>query len=318
MPDETCLFSAPFDFIRGLPETVAGRPLILREIWTRDELGADDSVVGWVCNPGQSFVIGDDDLRRFPNLRVLVTASTGNNHVDRQACERAGVMFRSLLDDRPALENIAASAEFTFFLLLDTLKRLPFALNEVAEGRWRHNEDQMRGHELQGRTVGICGLGRIGRRVWRYCEAFGASVQYYDPYVERDDVRRAGTLGQLFSTSDSVVISCSLTDETRGMIDGKLLAQMRPEATLVNTARGEVVDEEALVRVCLSRPDVHVGVDVVWGEVTGTQFEAPLLKAKLPNVVIAPHIAGATIESQSKAARIAVGQIETVLSGVTS
>jgi D-3-phosphoglycerate dehydrogenase / 2-oxoglutarate reductase len=316
---ELCLFSAPFDFIVELRADRQPVPLMLREVWTRADLFDDSKVTAWIVNPGQAFVLSEADLARFPALKVVVTPSTGKNHVDVEACARRGVAFYSLLDDRPRLEDIAASAEFTFLLLLESLRKLRLGIDEVAAGRWRQREDDMRGHELQGRSVGLVGLGRIGRRMARYCSAFGAKVRYYDPYVQSDQVERVESLEALFEHSQSVVICCSLTPETERMIGGALLERLPPSATLVNSARGEIIDEAALARLLHDRGDVAVALDVLAGEVTATQFDSPLLPLfrKETRVTIAPHIAGATVESQSKAAMIALGLVEKHLRGAS-
>jgi D-3-phosphoglycerate dehydrogenase len=305
------LFSPPWDFNPALCEDYrAYAPTEFHEVWHHDQLPDIPDLEAWVCQAGQSFVIDRDVLERYPRLEVLVTASTGRDHVDVDAVTAAGVAFYSLLDDREGLEHIAASAEMTFHLLLNCLRKLEVCVGEIAAGRWRQNEPDMRGRELQGRSVGIVGLGRIGRRMARYCEAFGCSVAYYDPYVENGSMRRYPDLDALFAESDCVSINCSLTDETRGMIDERLLALLVPGAIFVNTARGEIVDDAGLARVLERRPDLRAGIDVLPGEVSGRQLESPLLAAfRRGQITLTPHIAGATVDSQSKAALISLGLV---------
>lgn len=304
----TCLFSAPFAFIPGLTEAYgAVLPTEFREIWKRDGLRANPNLVAWVPNPGQGFVIDDAVLDLFPALRVISSPSTGRNHIDTAACQRRGISVYSLLDDRSGLETISASAEFTFLLLLNALRRLDTAVGEVHAGRWRDREDDLRGNELYGKSVGLVGLGRIGRRMARWCHAFDAQVAYHDPHVDEPSLPRKN-LPELFATSDIVVICCVLTDQTRAMVGRDLLERLRPGAVLVNTSRGEMIDEQALAAVVRERPDLRVVLDVVCGEVTSTQFESPLISLhKEGRIVVTPHIAGATVESQRKAAMIALG-----------
>lgn len=308
MPDR-CLFSAPFAFLPAdlRSDYEAVMPTRFQEIWDRDELTPDPGLTAWVVNPGQRFVVDDGVLALYPALRVLVTPSTGRNHVDARACASRGLSLLSLLDDRGGLEEIAASAEFTFLLLLNTLRRLDVATREVSERRWRHREDLLRGHELSGKLVGLVGLGRIGRRLARYCAAFGARVVYHDPYVT-EAALAARPLEVLFEECDAVCVCCALTAESEGMITESLLARLKPGACLINTARGEVVDEKALVAVLAVRPDLRVGLDVLGGEVTDSHLASPLLALHdAGRIVITPHIAGATVESQTRAARIALG-----------
>lgn len=281
-------------------------PTVFREMWDKEELGPDPALTAWVMNPGQHFVIDDSVLDLFPNLDVLVTPSTGRNHIDLAACGRRGIPVYSLHDDQDALKAISASAEFTFLLLLNTLRRLDIAVQEVAARRWRRREDLMRGRELSGKKVGLVGLGRIGRRVARYCAAFEANVVYYDPYVQDEELHRC-SLEELFGQCDVVCICCTLSPETAGMINGSLLMRLKEGACLINTSRGEVVNERDLVEVLKMRPDLRVGLDVLAGEVTNAHLTSPLLAIHdHRQIVITPHIAGATVESQEKAARIAM------------
>ncbi len=306
-----CLFSAPAGFI---PEVRAEYeellPTTFAEIWTREELPATSAATVWVVNPGQSFVIDGSVLARFPELCLLVTPSTGSNHIDLDRCRANGVAVRTLLDDRAGLETISASAEFTFLLLLNTLRRLDVGVAEVKAGRWRQREDLLRGRELGGKRVGLVGLGRIGRRLARYCAAFGAEVRYHDPYVPTAGELPHVTLDELFGGSDVVCVCCALTAETDGLITGDLIRRLPRGGALINTSRGEVLAQAELLEVLGEREDLRVGLDVLAGETTAEHLGGELLALHdAGRVVVTPHIAGATVESQEKAARIALGLI---------
>jgi D-3-phosphoglycerate dehydrogenase len=303
-----CLFSAPFSFMPGVcAEYRKIMPTEFKEIWSEEELRDQPDTTAWVVNPGQRFIVGAGVLKHFPRLQVIVTPSTGRNHIDSKACADRGIAVYGLLDDRDGLERISSSAEFTFLHLLNVLRRLDRAVAEVRDGRWRHREDWLRGRELQGKRVGLVGMGRIGRRLARYARAFDAEVSYHDPNVQRDDLP-ALPLPALFEQSDVVCVCCVLTSETTGLIDRALLDRLKPGAALVNTSRGEVVNESDLAAFLRARPDVTVGVDVLSGEVTNTHFSSPLLEfVKTGQLVTTPHIAGATVESQEKAALVALG-----------
>jgi D-3-phosphoglycerate dehydrogenase len=136
----------------------------------------------------------------------------------------------------------------------------------------------------------------------RYLTAFDAAVAYHDPYVADASYPR-WSLEDIFAGSDAVCVCCALTPETTGMIGFGLLASLRPNACLVNTARGEIIVEADLARLLQERPDVRVGLDVLAGEVVGAHHQSPLLPFQREGrVAITPHIAGATLESQTKAA----------------
>lgn len=305
--DKYCLFSAPSSFLGQMKEEFQNvMPTKFSEIWDRVTLVPDPALSVWIVNPGQRFVIGVQELGLFPALSAIITPSTGSNHIDKKACQAKGVTVYTLLDDRQGLNTISASAEFTFLLLLNTLRRLDVAIQEVAAGRWRENEEILRGQELNGRKVGLVGMGRIGQRLAKWCSAFDAKVSYCDPYVTSSDYPQR-SLEQIFSDSDIVCICCALTLETTGMIDRSLLQRLKSNACFINTSRGEVLREEDLVEVLKERHDIKVALDVLSAEVTGGQFKSALIEMhKQGRVVVSPHIAGATVESQSKAAAIAL------------
>lgn len=276
------LFTAPLDFDNGVADDYLGAFAVYATPGHhRPSVKHPQKYVAWVCDPKASFVIDDAVLDEYPNLHVLATPSTGTNHIDLDACKRRGVKVLSLLDDRAGLETISASAEFTFKLLLDAL-RIPPA------------------RELQGLQVALIGYGRIGRKLHRYLGAFGAQVIPYDPY-KKVYGSYGRSLATNFEASDAVIICCALTPETKGMITADLIRSMKHGAALINTARGEIVDEHGLLAVMDERPDLRVALDVLAGEVTGTANPEPF---KARGAIITPHIAGETFDSRTKAARI--------------
>jgi len=196
-------------------------------------------------------------------------------------------------------------------LLLATLKNLKHGLHETSVGRWKVNERLFRGRELFGKTVGFVGFGRIGRNVFKWCKSFGAlPKRIYDPRTVK-----GGKLEDIFDYSDIVVVCCSLTQETEGMIGYDLLKRLKENAVLVNTSRGEVLVAKDLERILLERPDISVGLDVLAGEVHGTHLASPLLR--MNNVIVTPHMAGVTCESQEKAAQIALKLLQTLQLDIT-
>ncbi|MGH2693401.1 MAG: NAD(P)-dependent oxidoreductase [bacterium] len=313
------LFTAPHDFLGGFADRYRPRlEMTFREMWFPHELDDRYDVHAWITNPGQHFVVTTAILDRFPNLRVLATPSTGNNHVDQTACRNRGIAFISLLDDRSSLEQISASSEFTFLHILNGLRRFDLGIQELRGGSWRLNEPVLRGRELQGKRVGLVGFGRIGRRLARYCQAFGAKVAFHDPYVRKalPSIARTSELGELWSKCDVIVVCCSLTDETRSMLGGELIRTAPKGAVIVNTARGEVFNEHELVATLETRPDLTFTADVLTGEVENRQYESPLMGlVGKGQVVLTPHMAGATVESQRTAAKVIIALVERALTG---
>lgn len=302
-----CLFSAPADFLtpllRDWPFNVEAYVA-----WTREDLRPDPKVSAWITNSGWAFRLGDEELDLFPKLKIVVTPSTGTDHIDVSAVQKRGIEFYSLLDRRKELENISASSEYAFLMLLSSIRKFPRSVQYFENGIWRDfNEEAVRGHELLNRRIGLVGMGRIGRRLTQYCAVFGAKIAWFDPYVYDGPGRRCRTLADLFDSSDSVIICCTLTDETKGMINSAFVLRLPIGGTLINVARGEIICESDLANVMKKRPDIVCYLDVIKGEFAGRQVNSPLMPmVKSGNVVVTPHIAGCTYESQSKAAKIAL------------
>jgi D-3-phosphoglycerate dehydrogenase len=276
---KNCLFTAPMDFdpavmhdydrfFDRVDQTYGAFPTTL-------SFDPCEEYSAWVCNPKASRVIDESVLRFFLNLKVLATPSTGLNHINLNDCKKRGVKVISLKDDQSALDDISASAEFTFKLLLDAL-RMPPAL------------------ELKGKVVGLVGKGRIGNKLFDWCMSFGA----YCRAIDKDGTKH---LQDIFSKCDAVIVCCTYDKTTHHMIGRDLLRSMKHGAALVNTSRGEVIDEFALAMVMEERPDLRVAVDVLEGEVTGTQNPQRLISR---GAIVTPHIAGETYDSRTKAARI--------------
>jgi len=243
-------------------------------------------------------------LRAAPRLQVIASPTTGLDHIDLAEAERCGVTVLSLKGERQFLETVTATAEHTFALLLCLLRRIPSAFEAVKQGEWRR--DRFRGRELNGQTLGIIGYGRLGRMVARYGLAFGMRVLVYDPYFEPEatpllpGMERCSTLDELLEQSEVVSLHVPLNAETSGMISTGELKRMKAGAVLINTARGAVVDEAALLEALISGRLAGAAVDVLCNE---PHIRPELLDyaRRHDNLIITPHIGGATQESVEKA-----------------
>lgn len=269
------------------------------EVWGAfDLLSVIPDIHVYYANPNAAFVLGGDIKNRFPNLSLVVTPSTGETHLDRAGLQSRRVAVLSLRDDLEALSKIRASSEFTFLMILNALRRIDSA---ILDDNWERDEDDLRGQELYGKMVGLIGRGRIGKNLETWLRSFGAGVYWNDP--EQGTNVYCPSVEWIFRNCHIVVICCSLNEETRGMVSPNLVRLMRPGAFLINTARGEIVDDH-VASVLASRADIEYWTDVLSGEAGGAILHSPFLG--LPNAHVTPHIAGTTFESQEKAARIAL------------
>ena len=236
-------------------------------------------------------------------LKVIMSATTGLDHIDVDYARSKGVTVLSLRGETEFLRTVSATAEHTWALLLALLRRIPQAFTAVRADAW--DRDAFRGHELESKRLGIIGLGRIGRKVARYGQAFGMDVAAYNPSVSEwvDGVKRASTLPDLLRRSDVLTIHVPLTNDTSGLISREELSLLPSGSTLVNTSRGEVLDEFALVKALQTGHLAGAALDVICNERDeGLRGQSPLLAYARghDNLIITPHVGGATYESMEK------------------
>lgn len=239
-------------------------------------------------------------IEHAPRLRIIARHGVGVDAVDMEAATRRGIVVTTT-----GSENAAAVAEYTFALLLALLRKVVRADGEMRSGAW--SRDPLVGAELDGRTLGIVGLGAIGRRVARQAMGFGMRVLAADPHLltSGDAQIELTSLEDLLPRADVVTLHTRLTADTAHLIDARTLALMKPGACLVNTARGELVDERALVEALSSGALAGAALDTYEHE--PLPADSPL--RKLPNVVLSPHVAGQTEEALVRVATSAAQAI---------
>jgi len=235
-------------------------------------------------------------------LQAVVTATTGLDHIDVDCATKKGIAVLSLRGETEFLRTVRATSEHTWALLLALVRRLPAAFQSVKNGEW--SRDRFRGHELSGKRLGLVGFGRVARHVAQYGRAFNMHVAAFDPYASawEDDVDRVPQLAQLLGDSDVVSLHVPLNPETQQMIRAEAMALMRPDAVLINTSRGEIVCEQALVDVLESRRLAGAALDVLCRErddISRRQNRLLQYARTHENLIITPHIAGATCESMA-------------------
>jgi lactate dehydrogenase-like 2-hydroxyacid dehydrogenase len=256
-------------------------------------------------------VISEKVLAGAPRLKVVSNVAVGYNNFDVAAATRRGVM---LTNTPGAMDD--TTADFAWCLILATARRLTEADRLVRSGRWRRwRFMEFLGHDIYGKTIGICGFGRIGRGVARRAMGFGMKVLYTsrsraDDAVELEFGASYVDKETLLRESDVVSLHLPLFNETRHYIGAAELALMKRTAVLVNAARGPVVDEKALVRALKAGRIAGAGLDVYEDE----PRLAPGL-TKLPNTVLAPHMASASVETRLRMSNMAVANCIAGLTG---
>jgi glyoxylate reductase len=239
-----------------------------------------------------------DLLDRLPSLRVVANYGAGYDMVDVEECRSRGIV----VTNTPGVTS-SATADLAFGLLLALRRRIAAGDAFVRSARWKSGwaDEPLKGDEVAGSTLGILGFGRIGSAVAQRARGFDMRVLYTRRTPDGHPAHRS--LEELLSEADVVSIHLPLTDETRGLIDGQRLALMRDGAALINTARGQVVDEPALVQELVSGR-LQAGLDVFAHEP-----DVPSELFDLPNVVMTPHLGTATQATREAMTRVLVDNL---------
>lgn len=235
--------------------------------------------------------ITDAMVDAAPHLRIISCATTGSDHIERGALERRTIPVRTLKEDLGLLQNLTPAAELSWALLMACARKLKGAFRHVDQGGW--SREKFPGVMLKGRTLGLIGCGRIGGWMARYAQAFGMRVIAYDPYQSKlPEGVAATTLGSLVEQSDFLSIHVHLSDETRGMFSKNIIHRCKPGMILINTSRGAIVDEAALLDALEAGRIGAVGVDVLDGEPDIDHHPFVKYARMHDNMLITPHCGG--------------------------
>ena len=248
-----------------------------------------------------------DLIERAERLKVIGRAGVGVDNVDVAAASKRGILVANAPES-----TVISAAEHTLGLLLALTREIPQAHGVLKDGRWERSS--FAGLELADKTLGLIGFGRIGQQVARRARGFEMHVRAFDPYVAPERFRELGverveTLDDLLGDADFVSLHATLTPETRDLLGRDQLARMKDGVRIVNVARGELLDEEALVEALESGKVAGAALDVFSEE----PYSGPLLQ--LPNVVVTPHLAASTQEAQDRAGVIVAEQVAAALEG---
>jgi len=250
---------------------------------------------------GLGLTFDKEVLDRAKNLKVIATTTTGLNHIDIEYAETRGIIILSLKGENKFLDTITSTGELAFSLMLDLMRFNPWAFESVKKYEWER--ENFRGWSLYGKTIGIVGMGRLGKIVAEGAKGFRMNVIFCDPEVHHPDYEKVQSLDELLERSDVVSLHIHLAPETERLIGITELKKMKNGAFLINTSRGEIVDEDAVLSSLESGEIAGYGTDVLAGELSFTKgfSDYPLVEyaKKNKNCIIFPHTGGMTHDSRS-------------------
>ena len=259
--------------------------------------------------PGKQNFILDEEVLKDSNVKVINTASTGLNHIDLNYCKENNIDVWSLKEDYELINDLPSTSELAFGLMMSLMRKIPQSFDSVKDGNWDY--EPFVGHQIKGKTIGVIGYGRLGKIMCDLFYGWGVKLLASDPY-ERITTARGTPRFELLEKSDVVFLHTHVTDETRGMVDEEFISYMKQGSYLINTARGELVDEVAIIESIKVGHLKGYGTDVIKDEFGDIQNSKLVEFSMNPNnnVVITPHIGGMTIEGSTKAYHWAVNKFE--------
>jgi D-3-phosphoglycerate dehydrogenase len=249
-------------------------------------------------------------LERAKNLKVIGSGTTAVDHVDVEYAKSRGIEIISLSG-----AHTVSTAEHTFALILALARKIPWAFESLKKGEW--DRGRFFGIELEGKTLGTIGFGKIGSKVAKYAKSLGMKVLTYDPYINKDLANEIGvemtTLDDLLQNSDVITIHAFLSDETRNMINSGTISKMKPTVLLINAARGEIIDTDALIDALNNKKIAGAALDVFEKEPLPPDSKLIEYAKNNDNLIITPHIAASTNEAVHRAAEEVVTKVREYL-----
>ena len=270
-------------------------------------------------NPNKSKIfIGEDLFSDWNNLICICTASTGTVHVDKIFLNKKEIKLISLTKEYEVINTISSTAELAFTIMMASLRKLIPATKSVQEGVW--NYELFVGRQMDKLNICIFGYGRLGTMFAKYCEVFGSKVSIHDPYkvIPNKFINIMDINNNALSDMDVISIHMHVNDETKNFFNKSFFNQLKPSVLIINTSRGELVNEDDLIDFLDNNPKASIASDVLSGEIFGFE-KSKLYKYSKKNsqVILTPHIGGMTIDAQEIAYSHAVNLLADHISNIS-
>jgi len=246
--------------------------------------------------------VGPNIFGKKSNIRAVISPTTGLDHIDMRSAKLNGVKVFHLRGEKRFLKGVAATAELSIGLMLSIMRKIPQSFSAVKSGIWETGP--FRGNEVAGKTLGVIGCGRLGSKVSKTAVALGMKVVAFDPYIKRfpSGVKAMKTQRDLLNQADIVSLHVPLSDETRHLLNDFEISQMKKGVIIINTSRGAIIKTGALIKGLISEQVSAAALDVLEDEHLVNEDSHPLIEyaSKYDNLIITPHLGGATFESVEK------------------
>lgn len=263
-----------------------------------------------LVNPNKQGFILDKSVLSNSDVRLINTCSTGTNHIDMEFCKIKGIKVFSLADDKNFIKQLTSTSELAFGLMISLLRNILTSHKDVMRMNW--NYDHFIGRQIKDLKVGVIGYGRLGKIFCKQLNGFGADIIVIDPYIKNCKFKQL-SLQKAALVVDVFVIHIHLNSKTRNLINKKIISKMKRGSFIVNTSRGEIVNETDIVHYLSNGQLSGYACDVVSNELENIKNSIIIKNANKYNIIVTPHIGGMTSEGQKKAYFHAVSKFKNVI-----
>lgn len=305
---KTIICTTPIDHLKGLKNILKKKGNLVYKpningAQLKHFLKKNKKVNTIFCNPNRQGYILNKKILSNTSIKVINTASTGLNHIDLVDCKKLGIKILSLTNDKKLIKQLPSTSELAVGLMIDLLRNITKSFNSVKDKKWDYSD--YIGKELASLTIGIIGLGRLGRFMAKFAKAFGMQVFYYDPFIKSKDYKKTN-LKQLIKIADVISIHTHVDQKTKYMIDKKILKSAKNKPVIINTSRGEIVREKDIIWGLKNEFISGYGTDVIETEFSDIK-KSPIIKnINRYNIIVTPHLGGMTLQGQLRAYKFAV------------
>ena len=309
---KTIICTTPIDHLKGLKKNLKKRgKLIYKPNINKTELKKilkkNKKINIIFCNPNRQGYILDKEILQNSSVKLINTASTGLNHINRDDCKKLGIKILSLTKDIKLIRKLPSTSELSFGLMINLQRNIFQSFKSVTNKKWDYTP--FIGQELSSLTIGIIGLGRLGNFMAKYAKAFGMKVFYYDPYKNSKKYKRTN-LKNLIQISDVISIHAHVNSETRYMINKKILRLAKKKPIIINTSRGELVNENDIIWSLKNKKISGYGADVIEKEFVDIKKSPVIKNINKYNIIVTPHVGGMTYQGQERAYSYAANKIK--------
>ena len=309
---KTIICTTPINHLKDLKKNLKKRgKLIYKPDITKIELTKilknNKKINTIFCNPNRQGYILNKEILKNSSIKLINTASTGLNHINQHDCRQLGIKILSLTKDFKLLKKLPSTSELSFGLMINLQRNLIQAFQSVRDKKWDYTP--FIGQELSSLTIGIIGLGRLGNFMAKYAKVFGMKVVYFDPQKKIKRYKKTN-LRRLIQISDVISLHAHVNNDTKHMINKRVLSFAKKKPIIINTSRGELVNEKDIIWGLKNKIISGYGTDVIEKEFVDIK-KSPIIKnINKYNIIVTPHIGGMTRQGQQRAYNFAIDKIK--------